>query len=208
MKFRLIAAVLFAAGAVAVAQDPNPYVKAKVGDFATYKMTTKVAQITVDGVITQQVTAVDPNKQVTIAVSGKVGNPPQDIPGQTEYKIDLTKPFDPTQANGPPPPGTELQVEKVKDEKPRVEKVKVGGKEYDARVDTYKVKVKAGGMEFDARLRAWVAADLPVPMAKMELAADVADQRLEVLMDLQETGNKPVEKKEPEKKDPKEGKKS
>jgi hypothetical protein len=102
-----------------------------------------------------------------------------------------------------------MQVEKVKDEKPRVEKVKVGMKEYDARVDTYKAKVKSGGMEFDARLRAWVVADLPVPMVKLEVAADVAEQRLEVLMDLLETGNKPVEKKdekkEPEKKD---GKKS
>src|SRR5262245_4458835 len=209
MKLRLITALALAVGATALAQDPNPYAKSQVGDFATYKMTTKVAAISVDGMITQQVTAVEPGKQVTVAVTGRVGNnPPQEIPGPVEYKIDLTKPFDPTQANGPPPPGTEMQVEKVKDENPRVEKVKVGMKEYDARVDTYKVKVKAGGMEFDARLRAWVVADLPVPMAKMELSADVAEQRLEVLMDLQETGNKPVEKKEPEKKDPsKDGKK-
>ena len=41
----------------------------------------------------------------------------------------------------------------------------------------------------------------------MELAADVDMQRLEVSMDLLETGNKPIEKKEPEKKDPKEPKK-
>ena len=208
MKLRLIAALSLAVGAAALAQDPNPYAKAKVGDFATYKMTTKVAAISVDGVITQQVTAVDPGKAVTIGVTGRVGNPPQDIPGQTEYKIDLTKPFDPSLASGPPPAGTEMHVEKVKDEKPRTEKVKVGMREYDARVDTYKVKVKAGGTEFDARLRAWIVPDLPVPMARMELAADVAEQRLEVLMDLQETGNKPVEKKEPEKKDPKDGKKS
>jgi hypothetical protein len=49
-------------------------------------------------------------------------------------------------------------------------------------------------------------------MAKMDLTADVDMQRLEVQMELIETGNKPIEKKDPEKKDakeapPKDGKK-
>ena len=86
---------------------------------------------------------------MTIAVTGKVSG--QDLPQPVEYKIDLTKPFDPTQANGPLPPGAEMQVEKVKQDKERVEKVKVGDKTYDARVDVYKTKVKAGGMDFESR---------------------------------------------------------
>ena len=205
MKSRLIAALALAVGAVALAADePNPYAKAKVGDYATYKTSTKVGGIAVDGTLTQQVTAVT-DKEVTIAVTGKVNN--QDITNPVEYKIDLTKPFDPTKASGPLPPGTEMQVEKVKEDKERVEKVKVGDKSYDARVETYKTKVKAGGMEFESRIKAWVVKDLPVPMAKMELIADVDMQRLEVTMDLTEAGNKPVEKKEPEKKDAKDGKK-
>jgi hypothetical protein len=205
MKIRLLAALALAAGAVSLAaQEPNPYAKAKVGDFATYKTSTKLAGIAVDGTLTQQVTAAN-DKEVTIAVTGKVSG--QELPGPVEYKIDLTKPFDPTQASGPLPPGTEMQVEKVKQDKERLEKVKVGDKTYDARVDVYKTKIKAGGMDFESRITAWVVKDLPVPMAKMELAADVDMQRLEVSMDLLETGNKPVEKKEPEKKDPKEPKK-
>jgi hypothetical protein len=206
MKTRSLAALALTIGTVSLttAQDPNPYAKAKVGDFATYKTSTKLNTIAVDGTLTQQVTAVN-DKEVTIAVTGKVSG--QDLPAPVEYKIDLTKPFDPTQAGGPLPPGTEMQVEKVKQDKERVEKVKVGDKTYDARVDTYKVKVKAGGMDFESRLTAWVVKDLPVPMAKMELAADVDMQRLEVSMNLLETGNRPVEKKEPEKKDPKEPKK-
>jgi hypothetical protein len=195
MRIRLIAALALAVGAASVtAQEPNPYAKAKVGDYATFKTSTKVAGIPVDGVLTQQVTA-KTDKEVTIAVTGKVSN--QDIPGGVEYKIDLTKPFDPTQASGPLPTGTEVQVEKVKEDKPKTEKVKVGDKTYDARVDTYKTKVKAGMMEFESRVRAWVVPELPVPMAKMELAADVDMQRLEVVMELTE----------PEKKDPKDGKK-
>jgi len=211
MKMRLIAALALAVGALSLtAQEPNPYAKSKVGDFAVYKTTTKVAGLTVDGVITQQVTAVT-DKEATVAVTGKVSG--QDIPGPVEYKIDLTKPFDPTRASGPLPPGTEMQVEKVPEkdkdgkEKDRVEKVKVGDKTYDAKVETYKTKVKAGGMDFESRIRVWLVKELPVPMAKMELAADVDTQRLEVLMELTETGNKPVEKKEPEKKDAKDGKK-
>ena len=48
-----------------------------------------------------------------------------------------------------------MQVEKVKQEKERVEKVKVGDKTYDARVDAYKTKVKAGGMDFESRITVW-----------------------------------------------------
>lgn len=204
MKIRLTAAlaVALAAGVVTLtAQEPNPYAKAKVGDYAVYKTSTKLGGITMDGLLTQTVTATD-GKEATITVTGKVNN--QDVPQPASYKIDLTKPFDPTKANGPMPEGTSMEVEKVKegkDDKERIEKVKVGDKSYDARVETYKTKVKAGGMEFETRVKVWLVRDLPVPLAKFELAADVEMQRLEVLMALTETGNRPVEKKEPEKKD-------
>jgi len=209
MKIRLIAALALAVGAAAPAQEPNPYANSKVGDYATYKTSTKVAGIAVDGVITQQVIA-RTDKEVSIAATGQVSGQP--LP-QVEYKIDLTKPWDPTKANGPLPPGTELVVEKVSEkdkdgkEKERVEKAKVGDKTYDARVETYKTQVKAGGMTFESRVRVWLVKDLPAPMAKMELTADVDMQRLEVLMELTEAGNRPVEKKEPDKKDPKDAKK-
>jgi len=205
MKSRLIAALALAVGAVSLtAQEPNPYAKAKVGDFATYKVSTKVAGIAVDGTLTQQVTAVS-DKEVTVSVVGKVGN--QEIPQPEKYKIDPTKPFDPSNANGPLPPGTEVQVERVKEANERVEKVKVGDRQIDARVETYKTKVKAGGMEFESRIRVWRANEVPGGIVKFELAADVDMQRLEVTMDLVEFGNKPIEKKEPDKKDAKDGKK-
>lgn len=205
MKIRLTAALALAVGAVSLsAQEPNPYAKAKVGDYAVYKTSTKVGGIILDGVLTQTVTAKD-DKEVTVSVSGKVNN--QEIRDPIEFKIDLTKPFDPTKASGPPPPGTEMTCERVKEAKEKVEKVKIGDKSYDARVDTYKCKVKAGGMEFETRIRAWLVKDLPAPLAKFELTADVEMQRLEVTMDLTETGNKPIEKKDPGKKDAKDGKK-
>src|SRR5262245_57824374 len=52
MKARLFAAVLAIAVAPFVARaadEENPYKKAKVGDFATYKMTTKAMGFNVEG---------------------------------------------------------------------------------------------------------------------------------------------------------------
>jgi hypothetical protein len=206
MKIRLFAVLALIAGTVALtAQEPNPYAKSKVGDYATFKTNTKLAGISVgEATLTQTVTAVDA-KEATITVTGKVNN--QEIQPQ-EYKIDVTRPFDPTKDGPGLPPGVGIQAEKVKEEKERVEKVKVGSASHDARVESYKAKVKAGGMEFEARFKFWLVKDLPFPVARMELAADIEQQRVEVSMDLVETGNKPVEKKEPEKKEPaKDGKK-
>jgi len=57
------------------------------------------------------------------------------------------------------------------------------------------LKVKAGGMEFPARMKIWQVKEVPVPMAKMELIADVAEQRLEIQMELLESGNRPPERR-------------
>ncbi|HEX3152536.1 MAG TPA: hypothetical protein VHR66_30975 [Gemmataceae bacterium] len=197
MKMRLLALLALAVGAATLAADePNPYAKAKVGDYATFKMTTKVAGIPVEGTLTQTVTAVVEGKEVTIAVSGMLGN--QDIQGKVpDMKVDLTKPFDPTKPAGPVSPGTSMTAEKVKEDKERIEKLKVAGTEYSAKVETYMLKVKAGGMDFPARMKIWQVKEVPVPMAKMEMIADVAEQRLEIVMELTESGNRPPEKKDP-----------
>src|SRR6478672_10808346 len=93
MKVRLFAAVLAVAAAPFVARaadEENPYKKAKVGDFATYKMTTKAMGFNVEGTVTQTVVEKD-EKEVTIELGGKFMG--MDIPA-TKQKIDLTKPFD------------------------------------------------------------------------------------------------------------------
>jgi hypothetical protein len=201
MKIRLIAVLALVAATVALAADePNPYTKSKLGDFATYKTSTKLGGIVVEGILTQQITAIT-DKEATVSVTGKINN--QDLQTSVEWKIDLTKPFDPTLASGPLPQGATMTVERVKEDKERIEKVKVGDKQYDAKVESFKTKVKAGGIEVDSRVKAWVVKDLPVPLARYELAADIDMQRLEVTMELTETGNRPVEKKEPKKEDAK-----
>src|SRR5205823_14907269 len=104
MKARLFAVVLtLIAASYAIAVDEeNPYKKAKVGDFATYKMTTKVAGLNIEGIVTQTVTAKD-DKEVTLKASGKVVAMGMEIPiPDKDFTIDLTKPFDPTKAGGLP----------------------------------------------------------------------------------------------------------
>jgi hypothetical protein len=183
MKLRLLACLLtLAAAPVAIAADEeNPYKKVKVGDYATYKLTTKVAGMNLDGTLTQSVTAKS-DKEVTIKVAGKVNG--MDIPGQ-ELKIDLTKPYDPTKAALPP--GTEAKVEKLKDGS---EKVKAGSKEYDCKWESYKVKAKSGGQEFEAEAKAWMSKEMPHLLVKMEMTAEVMGMKVEMEMELLEAGSK------------------
>ena len=171
------------------AQDDNPYKNVKVGDFATYKLETKVATFTISGTMTQTVTAKS-DKEATVKATGKISlnGKDMDIPA-TEQKIDLTKPYDPTKIGGPSglPAGTDAKLEKDKEGK---EKIKVGGKEYDTTWTTYKMKAKTGGIEIEVDLKVWMTKDVPMGMAKMEMKADFMGQAMNMTMELTETGNK------------------
>lgn len=190
MKARLLAAALalVCAPFAIAAEEENPYKKTRIGDYATYKMTTKVAGLNIEGTLTQTVIAKN-DKEVTIKTAGKVNG--LDTPSQ-EQKIDLTKPFDPTKA-GNIPTGTEVNVEKLKD---GTEKVKVGGKEYATKWETYKMNMKAKGMEFEGNMKVWQSKELSMPMVKMEMTAVVMGNKMEVAMELTETGSKAPKKDE------------
>lgn len=173
--------VLIASPFVRAADEENPYKKVKVGDFATYKMTTKVAGMDLEGTMTQSVSAKS-DKEVTLKVTGKLNG--MEIPAQ-EQKIDLTKPYDPTKTALPP--GTEAKVEKLKDGK---EKVKAAGKDYECKWETFKLKAKANGMEFEAEMKAWMSKDLPLQLVKMDMTMEIAGMKIEMEMSLTETGSK------------------
>ena len=192
MSVRLSAAVLAvlcAPLAARSADEENPFKNAKVGDYATYKMSVKFAGMALGGSTTQSVTAKS-EKEATIKTTGAfefMGNK-QEIPAQ-EQKIDLTKPYDATKfgGGGGLPPGTDMKAEKGKEGK---EKIKVAGKDYDCTWTMYKVTGKAGDQAITADVKAWMSKDLPLGMVKMEMTADVAKMKMEMTMELTESGNK------------------
>ena len=181
-----VLALVLAPVVARAADEENPYKTAKVGDFATYKMTTKVAGLNLDGSITQTVTEKS-DKEATVKATGVIefGGNKMDIPAQ-EQKIDLTKPFDPTKA-GALPGGAEAKVEKGKEGK---EKIKVGGKEYEATWTTYTAKMKLMGQDIDADMKVWMAKGVPAGgMVKMTMTAKIGGQDMEMVMELTESGN-------------------
>lgn len=182
MKVRLLALVLAAAVPLTAraADEENPYKKVKVGDYATYKMTTKLGDATLEGTSTQTVTAKD-EKEATVKMTIKVGGMEQAI----EQKIDLTKPYDPTKTGLPP--GADVKVEKLKDGK---EKIKAGGKEYECKWETYKVSGSAMGVEISGEVKVWQSKDMPLQLVKMESTATVAGMKVESTMELTESGHK------------------
>jgi len=115
MSVRLIVAALAICVAPIVTpaadnDDYNPYKNVKVGDFATYKISGKVAGQNITGSTTQSITAKS-DKEATVKVVSSVGG--MDIPAQTQT-IDLTKPFDPLKAGGGLPAVSRARSRKTK----------------------------------------------------------------------------------------------
>jgi len=187
------------------AEAENPYKKSKVGDYYTFKMSTKISGVGTEGELTQTVSA-KTDKEATILLSGKLlGQGMEVMIPVKEEKIDLTKPYDPAVATGNVPPGAKVDAVKQKEgtEKLTLGRNKDTMKAYATQWESYKMKMSNMGMDFEADLKVWHTKDANVPMVKMEMSSDVMGFKIEVTMELVETGNKPLEKapeKAPEKK--------
>ncbi len=185
---RLLAPVLVVVCAVPLwAADDNPYKNARVGDYATFKIKTEVAGLSMTGEMTQTVTK-RTDKEATVQISGYItfmGNK-QQIPPQ-EQKIDITQPYDPTKAPGQLPPGTEMKVEKGKEGK---EKLMLGQKTYTCTWTEYKASTTINGMEFSFDVKVWMSQDVPMGMVKMQMTGMPGGQKMTMSMELEETGNR------------------
>jgi hypothetical protein len=160
-------------------KDENPFRKAKVGDYATFKMTTSVMGKDIEITMKQTVTAVD-DKEVTVKASTSFMG--IEVPGGSQStKIDLTKPYDPTMAAaGGKGKG---KFEKSGEGK---EKIKIGDKEYDCTWIAGKVTADVKGKAINSDIKAWFAKTVPLSgMVKMEMKSNLAN----VVMELTETGS-------------------
>lgn len=182
MTFRTFVALLLVTATGRAADDENPYKTAKVGDYAKYAIKGKVGFLPLDGTLTQTV-AERSDTEATLKVVLTAGGTDTPFP---EWKVDLTKPLDPTRGANLPGLGN-AKLEKLKHGK---EKVKVGGKEYDAEWMTFKVKVTNKGIEAEGDLKVWVAREVPARLVKLDLAVTSAKNDLKVAMELTEFGSK------------------
>ena len=166
-------ALVLAPVAVRSADEDNPLKAAKVGDFATYKMTFKRGDMDFKGTLTHSVTEKS-DKEATVSVSGsiEINDNKKDFPAR-EQKIDLTKPFDPTKASFFGGRG-EATYEKLKEGK---EKIKVNGKEYDSTWTTYKVKTKIKDQDIESEVKVWLAKSVPTGLVKMTTSGELAGRR-------------------------------
>jgi hypothetical protein len=174
-------AVLACVPMAARAEEPeNPYKKAQKGQWATYKMTIKLAGNNVDGTMKQTVTEKD-DKSVTLEIVTNVfGNEMK----QTQ-KIDLTKPFNPL-AGQQLPPGADSKIEKKDSGK---ETIEVAGKKQETEWTKYKISVSAMGQMFDGDVKVWLAKDLPLGgMAKMEMKMAFGGMDMEMAMNMDKHG--------------------
>ncbi len=186
MNMRFAAAVLALAvvpfAARAADSVDNPYKNVKVGDSASYKLSMKIGPLALDGTITQTVSAKD-DKEATLKVTSKVNG--QDVPAQ-EQKIDLTKPFDPAKA-GNLPPGIKVTTEKGDAGE---ETIKVGGKEYKCKWESFKTKADFMGMMADMNMKIWQSKDFNMVIVKTEVTGTFNEQKIDLKTDLEDSGSK------------------
>jgi len=169
---------------VSAADEEHPYKKLKVGDYFTYKMTVRIGDKSMEGSLTKTVSAKS-DKEIAIKQTGKIDG--MDLPAE-EQKVDLTKPFDIT--GGAVPTGTkDAKVELVTDKQGK-EKVKAAGKEYDCEWITLRVKGRSDGLDMTADVKMWVTKEAALWVVKQEVLMEVAGMKVEVHLDLAETGSK------------------
>lgn len=182
----LAVAAALVAGSVAVrAADENPLKGASKGDAATYTVSVRIGNKTIDGVLTQTVVEKS-DKEATVAVTGNLIVGGKDVPlPKQEEKFDLDKPLDPVKGAATLPGGGEATATKVG--KAEKDKIKVQGKEYDATLTTYDVVLKMMGQDIKGKMKVWtVTKDVPTGTVKMEITAEFNSQPIAMTLELKE----------------------
>jgi hypothetical protein len=135
------------------AGDDNPFKKAKVGDWAEYKVT----GLPYEARTKMTVVAAD-DKEVTYEVTASYTSMGKEIetPVQT-LKVDLTKDYDPIIAANLKRTGTKIETTGE-----GTEKVKIGDKEFDTKWTKLKCTTTLNEFTVVSEYKMWLCKDVPL----------------------------------------------
>ncbi len=168
MRIRFLAfaavAVLLAWASQAQEKTENPFRNAKVGDYVTYKMTVSIMGKDTEATMKETVIAKN-DKELTLK---SITTPTIKGKGESEEKIDLTKPYDPIAyffRND-----KQVKCEKTAEGK---EKIKVGDKTYECNWIAGKATWSIGDIAVKADLKFWFSKSVPLSgLVALEAKAD------------------------------------
>lgn len=161
--------------------EENPFTQAKIGDVATYTMRSKAADFVMEGKQTITVTGKD-EKSVVLKVKATT-NGGKVIP-ESEFRIDLTRPFNPVLPTGIRP-GKETVIELVETGK---ETIKVSGTDIPAEWRHYRLSTKVKG-ESPMQYKVWLRKEMP-PILKLVETLEFEGVQVTTTMELVEVRDK------------------
>ena len=173
MTAALMVAVLVTGLALAV--EETPYQKAKIGDWVKYKITSKVAGMTMSQGMKKTVTAKS-DTEITLSMETSMNN--MTMPAQ-ETKVPLAAKTETLPAG--------ITTEKIAEGK---EDVKVGDKTYACTWIENRTKAKEGDKEMVMVSKVWTSPDVPLDgIVKMENKTE-GDTPSEMTMEMEACGVK------------------
>lgn len=184
MKMRILSTALALCFApLALAQGDNPFRKANVGDWVSYKISAKVGEFAVAGDMKLTISAKD-DKNATLRMEVSVSGAKE----SRETKIDLNQAYDPSNLAtlGGAPPG--LKVEKGTEGK---ETIEVGGKKYETNWATLKMSGNTGDVTISSDTKIWMSKSVPLAgMVKMETNTKANGMVIFMTMEITGSGSK------------------
>ena len=146
-------------------EKDNPFRTAKVGDFNSYKMTTKVGDLAIEGTLKVIVSEKDEN---TAKVKSEIKVMGTSL-GVQESTIDLRKPLAIASVIHQAQIGGTFTKTSA-----GTAKIKVAAKEYDAVWVAGKVASETKGIKIETEIKIWLSKDVPLNgMLRMETKGNV-----------------------------------
>lgn len=190
MRLALSAFLLFAVAAVwARAGEENPFLNAKVGDWASYDMVNQMPnpasgeKMEMKGKIVMVVAEKD-DKEAKLRVDSEMTLPgmPQPMKQSQTTPIPLDQPYDAAQAMAAGVPGMN-----VTPGKPEPKTIEAAGKTWDCEYSENKVENPQAGMTIVAKI--WTSKELPFRLVRMESATNAAGMSVESTMVITGSGD-------------------